>query len=173
MPYDFTVLRELRKKKGWTVNDLSEKCGVSYVALSKLERNKGNPELKTLDLISRALGLPTFQLVALAEGKGPVLSKAHRAKLAGNQAECCHVNLDGTRICWIETPAGPVAWMPEIHAEDYEHCLVLDGRLKVTIHGTEYNVAAGQGLCWDSFLEHSYEALAPTKFVKVLVPKRP
>ncbi|MGB2755192.1 MAG: helix-turn-helix domain-containing protein [Phycisphaerae bacterium] len=172
MPYDFTVLRELRKKKGWTVKDLSEKCGVSYVALSKLERNQGNPELKTLDLISRALGLPTFQFVALAEGKGPVSAKAHRAKLADNQAQGCHVNLDGTRICWIETPAGPVAWMPEIHADDYEHCLVLDGRLKVTIHGTEHNVAAGRGLCWDSFLEHSYEALAPTKFVKVLVPKR-
>jgi len=173
MPYDFTVLRELRKKKGWTVKDLSEKCGVSYVALSKLERNQGNPELKTLDLISRALGLPTFQLVALAEGTGPVFSKARRAKLANNQAQCSHVNLDGTRICWIETPAGPVAWMPEIHADDYEHCLVMDGRLKVTIHGTEYEVGDGQGLCWDSFLEHSYEALAPTKFVKVLVPKQP
>ena len=172
MPFDFSVLRELRKKKGWTVNDLSKKSGISYVALSKLERNLGNPELKTLDLISRALGLPTFQLLSLAEGQGPVSSRAHRTKLADNLTQCCHVDLNGTRICWIETPAGPIAWMPELHSEDYEHCLVLDGRLKVTIQGTEYNVAAGHGLCWDSFLEHSYEALAPTKFVKVLVPKR-
>jgi len=172
MPYDFSALRELRKKRGWTIDELIKKCGISYVVLSKLERNQGNPELKTLDLISRALGMPTFQLLALAESKGPVSAKAQPAKLAGDKAECCHVNLDGTRISWIETPAGPVAWMPEIHVDDYEHCLVLDGRLKVTIHGTEYEVGAGQGLCWDSFLEHSYEALVPTKFVKVLVPKR-
>lgn len=54
MTYDFTVLRELRKKRKLTIAKLSEMCNVSYVAISKLERNQGNPELKTLDRISRA-----------------------------------------------------------------------------------------------------------------------
>ena len=34
MTYDFSILHDLRKTRNMTIADLSEKCGVSYVALS-------------------------------------------------------------------------------------------------------------------------------------------
>ena len=85
MTYDFAIIRHLRKRLGLTIFGLSEKCGVSYVALSKLERNLGNPELKTLDKIARALGLETHNLLALAEhDRGLVLLSAGAREMAAS-----------------------------------------------------------------------------------------
>ncbi|RKX92599.1 MAG: hypothetical protein DRZ90_13690, partial [Spirochaetes bacterium] len=37
--YDFSILRNLRKRSGFTIADVSEKSGVSQAVISKLERN--------------------------------------------------------------------------------------------------------------------------------------
>jgi transcriptional regulator with XRE-family HTH domain len=172
MTYDFSVLRELRKKRKLTISDLSRMCGISYVALSKLERNQGNPELKTLDRISRTLGMPTHSLLALAEQKHPTQVAQQVCTILGN-ADCRHVNLDGTRIFCISAPKGARGWAPDFHQDDYGRCFVLEGKVKVTIRGSEYLLGSGQGLAWDCFFEHSYEAVEPSTFITVLTPKRP
>ena len=172
MTYDFSVLRELRKKRGLTISKLSEMCGVSYVALSKLERNQGNPELKTLDKISRSLGMPAHNLLALAEQQHPIRAAEKTFKIFG-KANCRHVDLDGTRIFCIDAPKGAKGLASEFHRDDYERCFVLDGKVKVTIRGSEYALGPGEALCWDCVFEHDYEAMEPAKFIMVLTPKRP
>lgn len=172
MTYDFSVLRELRKKRGLTISKLSEQCGVSYVALSKLERNQGNPELKTLDRIGRALGMPTHNLLALAEQRHPTHASEKTSKTLG-KASCRHVDLDGTRIFCIDAPKGSRGAGTEFHRDDYERCFVLDGKLKITVRGSEYMLGPGEGLCWDCVFEHDFEAVEPSKFITVLTPKRP
>jgi len=172
MTYDFSILRELRKKRQMTIGELSEQCEVSYVALSKLERNQGNPELRTLDRISRALGLPTHNLLALAERKHPVRASEAVCKIL-DKADCRHVDLDGTRVFCIRAPKGAQGVASEFHDDDYERCFVLDGKVRVTIHGSDYVLKAGQGLCWDCIFEHEYEALEPSTFITILTPKRP
>ena len=97
MAYDFSVLRELRKRRNLTINELSSLCGVSYVALSKLERNQGNPELKTLDRISKSLGLASHSLLALAEQQEPMTASERKCLILG-KAECRAIDLDGTRL---------------------------------------------------------------------------
>jgi len=172
MTYDFSVLRELRKKRKLTINALSEMCGVSYVALSKLERNQGNPELKTLDRISRAMGLPTHNLLALAEQKHPTQATQQVCTVLG-KADCRHVNLDGTRILCITAPTGATGWAAEFQSDDYLRCFVLDGKVKITIRGSEYLLGPGDGLAWDCVFEHTYEVLEPATFITVLTPKPP
>ena len=169
MTYDFSVLRELRKKRKLTIADLSAKSGVSYVAISKLERNQGNPELKTLDRISRALQLPTHNLLALAEQKHPFQTKEIRCKLLDNKADCRHIDLEGLRVLHITAQRGATGLAPEFHRDDYEHC----GKLKVMVRGSEYILGPGEALKWDCFFEHNYEALEPTTYITVLTPKRP
>jgi transcriptional regulator with XRE-family HTH domain len=172
MTYDFTILRTLRKKKGATIGELSQKCGVSYVALSKLERNQGNPELRTLDRISRALGLPTHSLLALAAGKYPVRAKEETRTIL-EVVDCRFVNLDGTRILFLKAPKGAHGYGPEFHQDDYEHCYVLEGRVRVTIRGTDYDLGPGEGLVWDCLFDHNYEALEKSILIVILIPKRP
>jgi transcriptional regulator with XRE-family HTH domain len=172
MTYDFAALRELRKRKGLTITELSQQAGVSPVALSKLERNQGNPELKTLDRIARALGVPTHGLIAIAERKRPTIV-SERTQRVLDGATCRLVDLDGTRVCWVKAPRPAREPAPQNHGQDYEHCFVLDGRLKVTIRGSDFELGPGQALAWDCHFDHALEVVEPATFISVLVPKRP
>ena len=172
MTYDFSILHDLRKTRNMTIADLSEKCGVSYVAISNLEHNQGNPELKTLDRIAHALGISTPNLLALADRQRPIQATEQSAKLLG-KATCRFVNLDGTRIFLIRAPKGATGSDPAFHSDDYERCFVIEGRLKINVRENEYTLGAGDGLVWDSIYEHAYQAMEPTTFIKVLSPKHP
>lgn len=173
MAYDFSVLRQLRKKRKLTVATLSRMARVSYVSISKLERNEGNPELRTLDRISQALEIPTHNLLALAEQKHPTRADEQMFKILGGKAKCRLVELDGTRIFCVTASKGAIGAAVEFHADDYERCFVLEGKLKITIHGRPYTLKAGDGLCWDCFYEHEYEALERSRFITILTPKQP
>jgi len=172
MTYDFSVLRELRKRRKLTIAKLSELSGVSYVAISKLERNKGNPELKTLDHIAQALAMPTHSLLALVERQRPISAKAATRPLL-QKGVSRHVDLAGTRIFYITAPKGASGVAPEFHHDDYEHCFVLDGKVRTYIRGTPYTLGPGDALQWDCIFEHSYEVLEDATFITVLTPKRP
>jgi transcriptional regulator with XRE-family HTH domain len=172
MTYDFSVLRDLRKRRNLTINELSKLCGISYVALSKLERNQGNPELKTLDCISKALGLASHNLLALAEQQEPLSASERTCRIMG-KAECRLIDLDGTRVFVVRAPKGSSGGEPNLHRDDYERCFVLEGRVKVTVRGNDYVLRAGQGLMWDSLFDHRYEVQEPATFIKMLTPKRP
>ena len=172
MTYDFSILRELRKKRKMTIADLSAKSGVSYVAISKLERNQGNPELKTLDRISQALEIPTHNLLALAEQKRPTRAAESTRKIL-EVADCRHVDLEGLRVFVIRAPKGATGRQAEFHQDDYEHCFVLKGKVKVTVRGSDYTLGPGEGLSWDCIFEHNYEALEASEFIAILTPKHP
>jgi len=171
MAYDFSVLRKIRRHKGLTIAGLSKKCGVSCVSLSKLERNQGNPELKTLDRIARALGMTSHHLLALTDRHRPTPAAEQTAKILG-KATCRFVNLDGTRVFVIRAPKGAAGSEAAFHSDDYERCFVLEGRLKVVVRDSEYLLGPGQGMTWDSLFDHSYEAVEPTTFIKILTPKQ-
>src|SRR3954469_8818012 len=55
-------VRELRKKKGWTLEQLSTACGVSRSMLSQIERNQANPTLGGAFRIAQAFGMSVGNL---------------------------------------------------------------------------------------------------------------
>ena len=56
-------VRELRKKKGWTLEELSAACGVSRSMLSEVERGSANPTLAVACRIAQAFGRGLGELV--------------------------------------------------------------------------------------------------------------
>src|SRR5687768_18575262 len=56
-------VRQLRKKKGWTLEQLSAACGVSRSMLSQIERNQANPTLAVAFRIAQAFGMSLGRLV--------------------------------------------------------------------------------------------------------------
>jgi transcriptional regulator with XRE-family HTH domain len=58
-------VRQLRKKKGWTLEELSAACGVSRSMLSQIERNQANPTLAVAYRIAQAFGMSLGSLVDL------------------------------------------------------------------------------------------------------------
>ena len=58
-------VRELRKKKGWTLEEMSAACGVSRSMLSEIERGRANPTLAVAYRIAQAFGMSLGELVEL------------------------------------------------------------------------------------------------------------
>jgi transcriptional regulator with XRE-family HTH domain len=56
-------VRELRKKRGWTLEEMSAACGVSRSMLSEIERLRANPTLAVAFRIAQAFGMSLGDLV--------------------------------------------------------------------------------------------------------------
>ena len=171
MTYDFSIIRHIRKKMGLTIYGLSEKCNVSYVALSKLERNLGNPELKTLDKIARALDLPTHNLLALAEHDRPQIVKAE-SLVEEHGFSLDQVKYDRLQIAYVTGTAGTAGATEHQHQDDYEICFVLSGKVRLHVRNSVYDIEAGHAVRFDCIFEHRYEVLEDVVFIHVLVAKR-
>ncbi len=52
--YDFGIVRELRKREGFTLDEIQARSGVTPAVLSRIERNMAQPELDTLYRLPRA-----------------------------------------------------------------------------------------------------------------------
>ena len=58
-------VRELRNKKGWTLEEMSSACAVSRSMLSEIERGRANPTLAVAYRIAQAFGMSLDELVEL------------------------------------------------------------------------------------------------------------
>lgn len=63
------VLQEARLQKGFTQEELAEKCGLDRTYISLLERGLRQPTLNSLFLISKNLDLTTSDLIKKVEDK--------------------------------------------------------------------------------------------------------
>ena len=50
-------VRELRQARGWTLEQLSERCGVSRSMISVVERGESSPTASLLDKLAAGLGV--------------------------------------------------------------------------------------------------------------------
>ncbi len=57
-----SYLRSWRERRGWSLRDLDERSGVSYVTIQKIEAGVVNPTVATLKKIARALRIPIRDL---------------------------------------------------------------------------------------------------------------
>ena len=57
-------LRELRESKGLTQRDVSIATGLTELTIGKLEGNKGNPTLKTMQTVADFYEVPVSELLS-------------------------------------------------------------------------------------------------------------
>lgn len=155
--FDFSVLRGLRQREGWTIADLSARTRVSPAVISKLERNQTVAELSTLFCLSRAFGVRVTDLLQLAESRTShrVAERTHRAGAFSFR----QVDYGNLRALVGRAKAGGIVTNPEVHRDDYEICWVLEGRVRVTLPHERHDLAAGDCMQFDAILEHTYAVL--------------
>lgn len=64
-------LRDLRHEAGWSLDELTERSGVSRATLSRLEHAEVSPTAQALSRIAGAYQIPVSRLVRLAETEIP------------------------------------------------------------------------------------------------------
>jgi transcriptional regulator with XRE-family HTH domain len=61
------AVRQIRLREGMTQEDLAGKAGVHLTWISRLESGRRDPRWSSLCRIAAGLGIPVFEIVALAE----------------------------------------------------------------------------------------------------------
>ena len=155
--FDFSVLRDLRKRDGLSIGQVSQSSGVSAAVISKLERNQTSAELSTLFRLGRVFGINTTELISLAESRTAQLAKSTIHKSGAFQFK--EIAYGNVRLLFGEAPGGATVSRPEIHKDDYEICWVLSGKVEISLPHEKHLIEAGGAIQFDAILDHTYAAI--------------
>lgn len=172
-------IRATRLSKTLTLEDLSEKTGLSKSFLSNVENNRTSPSINSLEKIAQSLEIP-ISVLFLQRNFIPQIVTAE-------QRDRTHFGQDNRVVEWISNmPFSnmevlileiPVRRDPgqnaPLHTHRGEEChLVLEGRLRGT-YGTEtFTVEAGDSFHWDGSVPHNVDNIgdSPAKMIIALTP---
>lgn len=155
-------IRDLRLRRGLTVQQLAELTGLSKGFISQVENSRTSPSLATLQDLARALETSVAYLV-VEEDQAPHLVRAsERPKLQiGGNTSCVEVlsaqprrNLE---LIQAELPPGVAAGDKRHYHHGEEVVLCLEGR--VTLHCGEHTMVleAGDSCHFDGRVHHAVE----------------
>jgi transcriptional regulator with XRE-family HTH domain len=157
------TLAALRAERGWSLDQLAARSGVSKGVLVSLEQARSNPNLATLARVGDAFGLPVTRLLdappepsVRITGPGDARTLWHGA--AGGT---------GTIIAATEAPWAAELWRWTVlpgesfggdpHAPaTRELAWVEEGTLTLTVAGARHQVGPGQCARFPGSLPHAY-----------------
>ncbi|MQA93077.1 MAG: helix-turn-helix domain-containing protein [Streptosporangiales bacterium] len=174
------TVRGQRTQRGWSLDELAARSGVSKGVLVALEQGRSNPSLTTLIRVADAFGLPTTRLVQVGPEPHVRITRPDRFVTLwhGNRGGT------GTLLASTEPPYAVEMWEWELtpgeerrsepHASGIQELLrVRQGALELTVGDARHEVPEGGAAAFPGDREHSYRALgdAPVRFtLVVLVP---
>ncbi len=168
-------VRRHRTARGWTLDELADRSGVSRRMLITIEHGGGNPSIATLLRISDALGVGLPVLVDVerpravtvtAAGQAPVLWRGPRG---GRAVLVAGTEPPDVVELWDWTLHPGEEHVSEPHsAGTRELLLVLDGRVDVRVGDRTDRLEAGDSAAFAGDLVHGYatpaDASAPARF---------
>ncbi|MDK0518129.1 XRE family transcriptional regulator [Streptomyces sp. ML-6] len=149
-----TRLGGLRAERGWSLDELSRRSGVSRSTLSRLERGELSPTAALLNTLCTVYGRTMSRLLLEVEAEAPQLVPAGRQPVwrdeasgfvrrsvspphAGLRAEVVEGTLGaGAAIAYEDAP------VPGME----QHVWVLEGTVEITVDGTAHTVRSGDCL---------------------------
>ena len=156
-------VRQGRNGRGWTLDQLAERCGVSRRMLVSIEQGSANPSIATLLLISDALGIGLPALVDMDRSPGLRVTRAGtaavlwRGKLGGQAVLVAGTEPPDVTELWDWTLGPGESHASEPHAAGTrELLLVLDGQLELRAGQQAEVLAPGDSASFAGDLPHGY-----------------
>ncbi len=168
-PYDFSILRNLRKAQGFTIADISQASGISTAVISRIERNQAVPELDTLARLGKAFGISSTDLLGLAEFRTAQITSSQHYVSGGFQFQ--HINFMNIQCFLGSAMAGGAVNRPEVHHNDHEICWVLSGSIEMMLNEERHVLKEGDAIQFDAVLSHTYRALTDCKILTLHLRK--
>lgn len=167
--FNFSILRDIRKRADLTLSALSERSGVSVAVISKLERNQTQAEVGTLHKIGKVFGMRATDLLSLAEA--PISNKKNAVRYKSGAFDLQAIRYGNADCIYATAKAGERVSKPEIHHDDHEICWVLKGAVRLELPNERHELASGESIQFDAIQEHSYEAIEDCEVVIVHIRK--
>ena len=162
-------LREARIGRGWTLDGLSERCGLSSSFLSQVERGLSTLSIVSLSAICAALELP---IETLFSSSAPIDQQAPRVTAADRQLL---IRIDDSPVSYRylsgQLPTAPIAELliAEFPAgcdqrdsahEGEELGYVLEGALEIRVGDETHRLAVGDSYRIGASESHDYRTSA-------------
>jgi transcriptional regulator with XRE-family HTH domain len=156
-------VRQGRSSRGWTLDQLAERSGVSRRMLVSIEQGSANPSIATLLLISDALGIGLPALVEMDHPPGLRVTRAGaapvlwRGKLGGQAVLVAGTEPPDVTELWDWTLGPGESHSSPAHAAGTrELLLVLDGQVEVRVGQHAEVLATGDSASFAGDLPHGY-----------------
>ncbi len=172
-------LRQHRKRREMTLDELSHATGVSRAALSQIETRKTNPTIGVLWKIAAGLGVPFSDMIGESRLSLSVLRRDETQVLRSTDRRFESRPLVPAGVSEIEmyelTLAARSRHASEPHgAGTKELVVVLSGALRMTVGENTDELGAGDSVVFDANLPHVYEnpGNAEARYHDVIIYRR-
>jgi len=157
-------IRELRKHRGITLKEFSQKVGVTASLISQVERGVAAPSISSLKKISDALGISIALFFNDTAGKelpndfSPIVRKQERKILKPSPGVTYHLlskNLQGKLEFLLAFYEVGASTGPKPYSHRGEECaLVLKGKLEVQIGSSTYTLSKDDSITFSCEIPH-------------------
>lgn len=150
-------LRAARRDRGWTLDDLAERAGISASTLSRLESGKRQASLELLLPLTRQLGIRIDDLLPSGSSDPRVRRAVERRDgMVIAPLTLAHSPVRTYKVTYSPSDEAPA---PRVH-DGYEWLYVLSGRLRLGLGDREHVIERGEAAEFDTRMPHSLSATA-------------
>lgn len=170
-------IRDLRLRRGMTVQQLAEATGLSKGFISQVENSRTSPSLATLQDLARSLETSVAYLV-VEEEQVPHVVRAHERptlQVGGNTSTVEVLSAQPRRnleLIQAELPPGVPAGDKRHYHHGEEVVLCVQGRVSLTCGDHVLMLEVGDSCHFDGRVPHAVEN-AGTEVAKVLIAMTP
>ena len=180
-------IRELRKKAGLVLQDLSDRTGLSKPLLSQIEKEVVSPPIATLLKISKALNVnigfffqdntPEEQVVLVKRDESKVIDSRYFGREESGyyyEALAFKKSKKYMEPFLVEFKRKKVENLSYFSHEGEEFIYLLEGTLEFRTESQQYILYPGDSLYFESSIPHAYRALEGknAKALTVVYPTR-
>jgi transcriptional regulator with XRE-family HTH domain len=158
-------VRELRRGRGLTLEELAGLSGVSRAMISKLERGEKNPTLVVVAKLAEGLGVTLSKLAGIEERREVIVVPRDRRMIirdseTGFERQLLSPNFVGRGVEFIrnEIPEGSTSGEFPPHRRGVEeHIVVERGSLRAMLGGEEYLLREGDAVYFEADLPRRFD----------------
>lgn len=170
-------IRDLRLRRGMTVQQLAEASGLSKGFISQVENDRTSPSLATLQDVARALETSVAYLVVEEDQMLHVVRAGDRRRVpvGGNTSRVELLSASPKRnleLLLAELPPGVSAGDKRHYHHGEECMLCLEGRVSITCGDQRETLEAGDSVHYDGRVPHAIENCG-TETARVIIAMTP
>ncbi|WP_347310754.1 helix-turn-helix domain-containing protein [Defluviimonas sp. SAOS-178_SWC] len=152
-------IRQIRKSRRMTLQQLAEECGLSTSMLSLVERGRAAPSIGSLIVISETLGVKMSDLTDGNADKQNIVVRSADARVVVTAEDVIRRiltedTLNDVTVAINEYGPGSASNDVSITHDGHEYGFLLEGELHVEVDGVNHMLIPGDFICYSSQRPH-------------------